>query len=188
MKKVALIVDDEPMIRRQVAEIVESYGFDAIIEAENGEDAVSMAIAHKPLLLVMDVSMPVMDGVTAAEKIGKEVELPIVLLTASADSETIERARLAGVMNYVLKPLRAEQLYIAIDLAIHQFVEITSLKDEVCKLKETLETRKTIERAKVALMKNGLSEPDAHRKMQKLAMDKRKSLKEVADAILLMEG
>lgn len=188
MNKIALVVDDEAMIRKQVAEIVENYGFDNIIQAENGADAVAMATTHKPLLVVMDVSMPVMDGVTAAEKIGKEVSMPIVLLTASADSETIERARLAGVMNYVLKPLRTEQLYAAIDLAIHQFVEISSLKDEVSKLKETLETRKIIDKAKVALMKNGLSEPDAHRKMQKLAMDKRKSLKEVAEAILLMEG
>lgn len=188
MSKIALVVDDEAMIRKQVAEIVENYGFDTIIQAENGADAVVMATTHKPLLVVMDVSMPVMDGVTAAEKIGKEVAMPIVLLTASADSATIERARMAGVMHYVLKPLRTEQLYASIDLAIHQFVEISSLKDEVGKLKETLETRKIIDKAKVALMKNGLSEPDAHRKMQKLAMDKRKSLKEVAEAILLMEG
>ncbi len=187
MKK-ALVVDDEPLIRRQVAEILENYGFDEIIAAENGKQAVDLATARQPLLIVMDVSMPVMDGITAAEKIGKKVEAPIVLLTATTDPETIARARTAGVMNYILKPFREEQVYAAVDLAIHQFIEVSSLRDEVVKLKDTLETRKMIEKAKGILINKGMTEPEAYRKMQKIAMDKRKTLKEVAEAILLMES
>ena len=109
------------------------------------------------------------------------------LLTGTADADTVERARLAGVLSYVVKPFREEQLLPAIDLAIHQFVEISTLREEVDKLKETLEARKLIEKAKGSLIKGGLSEPEAYRKMQKIAMDKRKTLKEVADAILLMD-
>jgi two-component system, response regulator PdtaR len=186
--KLALIVDDEPMIRAQVKETLINYGFEQIVEAENGQQAVDLALLRKPLLIVMDVSMPVLDGIRAAEKIGKQLPVPIVLLTGTADPETVERARLAGVMSYVVKPFRSEQLFPAVDLAIHQFVEVSSLREEVASLKETLESRKVIERAKAALIRKGLSEPEAYRKMQKIAMDKRKSLKEVAEAILLMEG
>ncbi len=185
--KIALIVDDEPLIRRQVAETLTRYGFEEILEAANGQQAIDLAVARRPLLIVMDISMPVLDGITAAEKIGKKAPAPIILLTGTADPKTVERARLAGVMSYVLKPFRDEQLYPAVDLAIHHFVDVSTLRDEVAKLKDTLETRKAIEKAKGALMKKGLAEPEAYRKMQKTAMDKRKSLKEVAEAILLME-
>lgn len=186
--KTALVVDDEPLIRRQVMETLAAYGFDDICEASNGAEAVVVAESKKPILIVMDVSMPVMDGISAAEKIGKSLSSPIVMLTATADSKTIERARLAGVMNYIIKPFREEQVYAAVDLAIHQFVEVSSLRDEVVKLKDTLETKKMVDRAKASLIAKGMSEPEAYRKMQKLAMDKRKSMKEVAEAILLMEG
>jgi len=185
--KIALVVDDETLLRKQVAEVVSGYGFDRILEAENGVQALEIASHQEVLLVVMDVGMPVMDGITAAEKIGKVKPLPIVLVTASTESETIERARLAGVMNYVVKPVRAEQLFAAVDLAIHQFVELSSLREEVGKLKETLETRKLVDRAKGVLMKQGMDEPAAFRRLQKLAMDKRKSLREIAEAVLLME-
>lgn len=185
--KTALVVDDEPLIRRQVAETLEKYGFESILEAENGKQAVDLARAHKPLLIVMDVTMPVLDGIRAAEKIGIESPAPIVLLTGNADHETVERARLAGVMSYVVKPFREEQLFPAVDLAIHQFVTFSTLREEVANLKETLEARKLIEKAKGALIARGMTEPEAYRKMQKIAMDKRKTLKEVAEAILLME-
>ncbi len=186
--KIALVVDDEPLIRRQVSETLEKYGFDEICEAANGQEAVNLAIARHPLLIVMDVTMPVLDGISAAEKIGKEAPAPIVLLTGNADTATVERACLAGVMSYVVKPFRDEQLFPAVDLAIHHFMEVTTLREEVASLRDTLEARKTIEKAKGMLMKKGISEPEAYRKMQKLAMDKRKSLKEVAEAILLMES
>jgi response regulator NasT len=185
--KIALIVDDEPLLRHQAKAILESYGFDQIIEADNGVDAVTLALKLEPLLIVMDIGMPRLDGIAAAEQILKKFSTPIVLMTGAADAETIERARLAGVMNYVIKPFRDEQLYAAVDLTIHQFVELYSLREEVGKLRDTLETRKLVDKAKVALMQRGLSEPEAYRKLQKLAMDKRKSLKEVAEAVLLME-
>ena len=146
--KTALVVDDDPLLRRQVAETLARYGFDEILEAGDGREAIDLATLRKPLLVVMDVGMPVMDGITAAEKIGKVTSTPIVLLTGSADPDTVERARLAGVMSYVVKPFREEQVYAAVDLAIHQFVEVSSLRDEVAKLKETIETRKVIEKAK----------------------------------------
>jgi response regulator NasT len=132
--------------------------------------------------------MPIKDGVTAAAEINRETPLPIVLLTATTDAETVARAREAGVMNYLLKPFREEQLAVVVDLAIDQYIRVSNLEDEVGKLKETLETRKLVEKAKGVLIKQGLSEPDAYRRMQKLAMDKRKSLRAVAEAILLMEG
>ena len=183
----ALVVDDEPFLRRQVAEIVAGYGFDEILEAENGVQALEIATHQEILLVVMDVAMPVMDGITAAERIGKIKSLPIVLVTANCEAATIERARQAGVMNYVVKPVRAEQLFVAVDLAIHQFVELSSLREEVAKLQETLEARKVIDRAKGVLMKQGMDEAQAFRRLQKLAMNKRKSLREVAEAILLTD-
>jgi response regulator NasT len=184
--KTALVVDDEPLIRRQVTETLEKYGFERIVEAGNGEEAVNLAVANRPLLVVMDVFMPVLDGIRAAEKIGRQAPAPIVLLTGTADAETVERARLAGVMSYVVKPFRGEQLLPAVDLAIHHFMEVSSLREEVESLRETLEARKKIEKAKGILIQKGMSEPEAYRKMQKMAMDKRKSLREVADAILMI--
>lgn len=186
--KKALIVDDEPLIRQQVAKALADYGFDELYEAGDGSQAVSLAAAHKPLLTVMDVTMPVMDGISAADKMNRNPCGAIVLLTGTTDSETVSRANDAGVHQYLMKPFKEEQLKITIDLAIHQFIEISNLRDEVAALKENLETRKLVDRAKGLLIKQGLSEPDAHRKMQKLAMNKRKSLKEVAEAVLLMEG
>lgn len=186
--KIALIADDEPLIRRQVAETLTAFGFERILEAENGAQAVDIALVHNPLLLVLDYSMPVMNGISAAEKLSKKLKAPMILLTANADTETVHRARDAGIFDYLLKPFRAEQLAATVEMAIHHFVEISDLREECERLKETLETRKQVERAKGVLIRQGLSEPEAYRKMQKLAMDKRKSLKEVAEAILLMEG
>jgi response regulator NasT len=186
--KIALIADDEPLIRRQVAEALADYGFDRVVEAENGAQAAELAPREKPLLIVLDVNMPVMDGVTAAEKIGKVVAAPIILLTGATDTETITRARDAGVDNYLLKPFHAEQMRAAVELAIHRFIRISNLQEENAKLKDALETRKLVDKAKGLLISKGMSEPEAYRKMQKIAMDKRKSMKEVAEAILLMES
>ncbi len=184
--KTALVVDDEPLIRRQVSKVLADYGFDDIYEAENGSQAVALAATHRPLLTVMDVSMPVMDGVAAADKMNRDPSGAIVLLTGTIDSDTVGKAQDAGVHQYLMKPFKEEQLKISVDLAIHQFIELSNLRDEVSALKETLETRKLVDRAKGVLMNQGMKEPEAHRKIQKLAMDKRKSLREVAEAILLM--
>ena len=185
--KTALIVDDDALIRRQVVDILADYGFDNLYEAADGSQAVAMAVAHRPLLTVMDVSMPVMDGIDAASQMNSDPSGAIVLLTGNADSETVNKAQAAGIHHYLLKPFLAEQLKITIDLAINQFIELSNLQDEVAALKDSLETRKLVDRAKSLLIKQGLSEPEAHRKIQKLAMDKRRGLKAVAEAILLME-
>jgi two-component system, response regulator PdtaR len=183
--KSVLVVDDKPEIRRSIADALIRYGFTDILEAENGQQAVDLALANQPLLIVMDYVMPIMDGITAAEIISKKCPTPIVLLTTRADPETVEKARLAGISNYVVEPFREDQLFPAVDLAIHHFIEVASLRQEVAKLKDTLESRKVIEKAKGALMKQGLSEDEAYRKIQRMAMNKRKSLREVAEAILL---
>ena len=127
-------------------------------------------------------------GIAAAEKIGKKISAPIILLTGATEPETISRARDAGVSNYLLKPFNADQMKAAIELAIHKFIEVSNLKDENAKLKDALETRKLVDKAKGLLIAKGMSEPEAYRKMQKIAMDKRKSMKEVAEAIMLMES
>ncbi|MBN2645012.1 MAG: response regulator [Desulfuromonadaceae bacterium] len=185
--KVALVVDDEPLIRRQVVTTLQDYGFSEIYEASNGSEAIHQAAIHRPILTIMDVTMPVMDGISAAEQMNRDPSGAIVLLTGNTESEIVNRAMEAGVHQYLMKPFKAEQLKISIDLAIHQFVELSNLRDEVVGLKDALETRKLVDRAKGVLMRRGMTEPEAHRKMQKLAMDKRKSIKEVAEAILLME-
>lgn len=186
--KTALVVEHDPRIRKQVAETIAECGFGKILEAQSVEQAVDVALKERPLLIVMDITMPGFNGIEAAQKISKKAPVPIVLLTDMVDSETVKKPWLAGVMGYVVKPFQSEQLLSTVDLAIHHFGEISALREEVDKLKETLEARKLIERAKGTLVKNGLSEPEAYRKMQKIAMDKRKSLMEVAEAILLMES
>jgi two-component system, response regulator PdtaR len=179
-----LVADDSAQLRHQVVKSLKNHGFDEIVEAETGRQAVDIALIRSPRLIVMDADLPAMNGVTAAEKTSKHRVAPIVLLSASDDSTTIARAQRAGVMGYVLKPFRDGQLYAAIDLALYQFLEMSNLREEVTKLKENLEARKLIERAKGALIKQGLSEPEAYRRMQKIFMDRRK---EVSQAILLLE-
>jgi two-component system, response regulator PdtaR len=184
---IALVADDNAQLRHQVGKVLKNHGFDEIVEAETGRQTVDIALIRSPRLIVMDADLPAMDGVTAAEKISKRRATPIVLLATSDDSTTIERAQRAGVMGYVLKPFRDGQLHAAIDLALYQFLEKSTLREEVTKLKENLEARKLIERAKGALIKQGMSEPEAYRQMQKISMDRRKTLKEVSQAILLLE-
>lgn len=186
--RTALIVDDEPLLRRQAKSNLELYGFEQIAEADNGSDAVILALKLEPLLIVMDFGLPQLDGISAAEQVLQKFPTPIVMMTGAVDLETIERARMAGIMSYVVKPFRDEQMYAAVDLAIHHFVEVHSLREEVAGLRETIATRKLVDKAKGVLMKKGLAEPEAYRKMQKTAMDKRKSLKEVAEAIILMDS
>jgi response regulator NasT len=187
MKKI-VICDDEPIIRMGLKSLLETLGFDEIIEGGDGEAAVALALDRMPDIAILDVSMPKKDGITAAMEIRQRLKIPIIFLTACLDQEIVARAIKAGVAAILAKPVRAEELWPAIELAFAHNEEIERLKEQVDDLKETLETRKLIEKAKGVLMKShGLSEPEAFRKMQKLAMDKRKSLRQIADAILLME-
>lgn len=186
--KSALVVDEDAKLRTLVSRTLVDCGFDRVVEAENNTIGVALATSEKPLLTVLDLSLSGKEGFATAEKIGKQTAGPIVLLAAPGESSCLEKAWEVGISQFLMKPFCEEQLKVTIDTAIHQFVEVSSLQQEVDKLRETIESRKKIDRAKGVLMKQGLSEPDAYRKMQKLAMDKRKSLKEVADAILLMEG
>lgn len=187
MKRI-LICDDEPIIRMGLKTLLETLGFEEIIEGGDGEAAVSLALEKVPDIAVLDISMPKKDGIAAATEIRKRLKIPIIFLTACHDPDVVSRAIKAGVAAVLSKPVRADELWPAIELAFAHNEEVERLKEEVDDLKETLETRKLIERAKGLLMKShGLSEPEAFRKMQKLAMDKRKSLRQIAEAILLME-
>lgn len=186
--RTVLIADDEPVIRLSLKNKLKELGFDEIIECGDGNAALTTAISRVPDLAILDVAMPGKDGVTAAVEIRKKLKIPIILLTACYDPETVKRAKEAGISGILTKPLRDQDLWPAIEIAFGHVDEVEELKEQVEDLKEAIETRKVVERAKGALMKSqGLTEPEAFRKMQKLAMDKRKSMRQVAEAILLTE-
>jgi len=187
--KSALICDDEPVIRLSLKNRLKDLGFDELMECGDGEAAVKMALDRLPDIAILDVAMPKMDGITAAREIRKKLKIPIILVTACYDTETVKRATETGVAAFLTKPLRDQDLWPAIELAFAHADEVENLKEEVADLKETIESRKVIEKAKGILMRtHGLSEPEAFRKMQKLAMDKRKSMRQIAEAILLTES
>ncbi len=187
--KSALICDDEPVIRLSLKNRLKDLGFDELMECGDGEAAVKMALDRLPDIAILDVAMPKMDGITAAREIRKKLKIPIILVTACYDPETVKRATETGVAAFLTKPLRDQDLWPAIELAFAHADEVENLKEEVADLKETIESRKVIEKAKGILMRtHGLSEPEAFRKMQKLAMDKRKSMRQIAEAILLTES
>jgi response regulator NasT len=180
-----LVAEDEALIRLDLAEMLTEAGYDVVGQASNGEQAVDMAKALTPDLVIMDVKMPVMDGITAAEEIGAAKICPVVMLTAFSQTELVERARDAGVMAYIVKPFTAADLGPAIDIARHRWTEYTALEREVADLGERLETRKAVDRAKGILMKKlKVSEAEAFRWIQKTAMDRRLGMREVADAVI----
>lgn len=184
-----LICDDEPIIRKSLKNKLQELGFDEIMECGDGDAAVDMALARIPDVIILDVAMPRKDGISAAVEIRKKLKVPILLLTACYDPDTVKKAKKAGIAAFLTKPLRDQDLWPAIELAFAWTSELESLKEEVEDLKETIESRKIIEKAKGVLMRTqGLSEPEAFRKMQKLSMDKRKSMRQVAEAILLTES
>ncbi len=186
--KHVLICDDEPIIRSGLKASLARLGFETITECSDGEAAVKAALDQIPDLAILDISMPKKDGITAASEIRQRLKLPIVFLTACYDPETIDRAKKIGIASFITKPLREQDLWPAIEMACAHNEVVEELKEQVEDLKETLETRKIIEKAKGVLMRSQkLSEPEAFRKMQKLAMDKRKSLRQIAEAILLTE-
>jgi response regulator NasT len=185
-----VVAEDEALIRLDAVEILREAGFDVVGEAANGEEAVTLAEELKPDVVVMDIKMPVMDGLTAAEKIGKDRIAPVVMLTAFSQQELVERARDVGVMAFVVKPFTAADLLPAIELAVARYNDIHSLESEVADMEEQMETRKRVERAKGLLMeKMELDEPEAFRWIQKTSMNRRLTMREVADAVLAqMEG
>lgn len=184
-----LICDDEPIVRMSLKNKLTELGFDDIVECGDGEQAVRMALAKLPDVIILDVSMPKKDGIAAARQIRQSLTVPIILLTACYDADTVARARECGIGGFLAKPFREQDLWPAIELACAHAEAVELLKEQVEDLKEALENRKIVEKAKGILMqKQGLTEPEAFRKMQKLAMDKRKSMRRIAEAILLAEA
>ena len=185
MRSIA-IVDDSDTERTVIKGLVEECGFNVVAMAVNGVEAVEMCKAKAPELIIMDVKMPLKDGIEAAMEINRSNPTPIVLLTAGNDPETLKRAIGAGVMAYLVKPVRLEELAPAIELAISRFSEFKELRAEVHDLKDALESRKVIEKAKGLLMaREGLVEAEAFKRIRKISMDKRKTMKEIAEVVIL---
>jgi len=185
----AVVAEDEALIRMDVVETLREAGFDVVGEAGDGAQAVALATELKPDVVVMDVKMPVLDGISAAEQIGKAHLAPVVLLTAFSQTELVERARDAGAMAYVVKPFSPADLLPAVEIAISRYAQITALESEVADLAERFETRKRVDRAKGLLMtKMGLTEPESFRWIQKTSMDRRLTMREVADAVIEQVG
>ncbi len=187
MRKVRIIIaDDESIIRMDLKEMLTNLGYLVIGEAGDGRSAVNLARELRPDLVIMDIKMPDMDGIEAARILTEEEIAPVILLTAYSQKELIEGAKEAGVVAYLVKPFRESDLAPAIEVALARFREFQNLKKEVGDLKEALETRKLVERAKGILMDTqGLTEAEAFRRIQKMSMNTRKPMKEVAEAIIL---
>jgi len=182
-----LVAEDEALIRMDLVEMLQEAGYSVVAQATNGEEAISLATEHQPDLAILDVKMPVLDGISAAEKIISIA--PVLMLTAFSQKELVDRARDAGVMAYVVKPFTIGDLVPAIEIAISRHTQMKSLAEEVADLHERLETRKTIDRAKGILMKAlNLSEPEAFSWIQRAAMDRRLTMKEVANAVISPEA
>lgn len=180
-----LLAEDEALIRLDLAEMLTEAGYDVVGQASNGEEAVSLAESLRPDLIIMDVKMPVMDGLTAAETIGEQRICPVIMLTAFSQKELVERARDAGVMAYIVKPFTVSDVTPAIEVATSRWAELKALESEVADLGERLETRKAVEKAKGVLMKKlKITEAEAFRWIQKTAMDRRLGMREVADAVV----
>ena len=178
-----LVAEDETLIRMDLVEMLTEAGYEVIAQATNGEEAIALANEHKPDLAILDVQMPVLDGISAAEKI--IAIAPVLMLTAFSQRELVDRARDAGVMAYVVKPFTISDLVPAIEIAISRHTQMRSLADEVADLHDRLETRKVIDRAKGILMKAlNLTEPEAFSWIQRAAMDRRITMKEVAEAVI----
>ena len=180
-----MIAEDEALIRLDLKEMLEDEGYQVVGEVGDGQQAVDTTLEKRPDLVIMDVKMPVLDGISAAERIAEERVAPVVILTAFSQRELVERARDAGAMAYLVKPFTKADLVPAIELAQSRFAEITALEGEVRDLGERLETRKLVERAKAKLQEqHGLTEPEAFRWIQKTAMDRRVGMRKVAEVVL----
>ena len=180
-----LLAEDEALIRLDLKEMLEEEGFVVCGEAGDGATAVRLATELRPDLVVLDVKMPVLDGISAAEQIVTARIAPVVILTAFSQRDLVERAREAGAMAYLVKPFQAKDLLPTIEMAVSRFAELVALEREVVDLSSRLEARKTIDRAKGVLQsEHGLSEPDAFRWVQRQSMDQRRSMRSVAQDVL----
>ncbi|QDQ93318.1 response regulator [Rhodococcus sp. WB9] len=180
-----VVAEDEALIRLDLVEMLREEGYDVVGEAGDGQAAVDLAVALKPDLVIMDVKMPRRDGIDAASEIAAKRIAPVVILTAFSQRELVERARDAGAMAYLVKPFSTADLVPAVELAASRFREVTALEREISDLSERLETRKIVERAKGVLMeKQSLTEPEAFKWIQRAAMDRRSTMKAVAQVVL----
>jgi AmiR/NasT family two-component response regulator len=180
-----VIAEDETLIRMDLAEMLGEEGYDVVGQAGDGARAVELAEQLRPDLVIVDVKMPVLDGIAAAERVAGQRIAPVVILTAFSQRELVERARDAGAMAYLVKPFSKSDLVPAIEMAVSRFAELNALEQEVADLNDRLETRKAVDRAKGVLQKElGISEPDAFRWIQKTAMDLRLSMRQVSDGVV----
>ncbi|MBT2385049.1 ANTAR domain-containing response regulator [Streptomyces sp. ISL-11] len=180
-----VIAEDEALIRLDLKEMLEEEGYSVVGEAGDGETAVALAKEHKPDLVILDVKMPVLDGISAAERIAADSIAPVLMLTAFSQRELVERARDAGAMAYLVKPFSKSDVVPAIEMAVSRFTELKALEQEVADLSLRLETRKLVDRAKSVLQTQyGLTEPAAFRWIQKTSMDRRLSMQQVAEAVI----
>jgi response regulator NasT len=184
-KPTVVIAEDEALIRLDLKEMLEEEGYLVVGEASDGETAVDLVERLRPDLAVLDVRMPVLDGISAAQRIAGQRLAAVVMVTAYSQRDQVERAREAGAMAYVVKPFTASDLVPAIEIALSRFAELTALERDVADLTERLETRKLVEQAKGRLQQHfGMSEPESFRWLQRTAMDKRTTMREVAALVL----
>ncbi|MGZ4436646.1 MAG: ANTAR domain-containing response regulator [Nocardioides sp.] len=180
-----VIAEDEALIRLDLAEMLEEEGYVVVGQAADGQTAIDLAEQHRPDLVVLDVKMPKLDGISAAQRIAEQRIAPVVILTAFSQRDLVDRARDAGAMAYLVKPFNKHDLMPAIEMAVSRFAELQMLEAEVADLTERLETRKAVDRAKSVLQEQlELSEPDAFRWIQKTAMDLRLSMRQVAEGVI----
>ena len=180
-----VVAEDEAIIRLDLKEMLEEEGFDVVGEAADGDAAVRLAAETSPDLVIMDIKMPGLDGLSAAERISGETSTAILILTAFSQRDLVSRAAEAGALGYLVKPFQKSDLLPAIDVALARHAEIVAVKKEAAGLQEQLDTRKAVDRAKGKLMDSeGITEAEAFRRIQKAAMDGRQSMKQVAEEIL----
>ena len=183
-----LVAEDEALIRMDIVESLTDFGYQVVAQAGDGEEAIALATEHKPDICILDVKMPKLDGISAAEAI-TALKIPVVLLTAFSQKELVSRASEAGAMAYIVKPFTPSDLLPAIEIALSRFEQITALEAEIGDLNERFETRKLVDRAKGLLNeKMNLTEPEAFRWIQKASMDRRLTMAEVANTIIEQLG
>jgi len=180
-----LIAEDEALIRMDLREMLVEEGHEVVGEARDGAEAITLARRLRPDIVFMDINMPEVSGIEAAAVLGEERIAPVVMVTAFSQISYVRQATEAGAMAYIVKPFSASDVLPAMAVATSRYAEASQLAEEVDDLKERLETRKAVDRAKGLLMARGMTEPEAFKRLQKLAMDKRKTLREIAEAVVI---